>query len=175
MGTLRLTLLRHGQAQSVDSCAEDFERALTRRGHIEAGEIAARLLHRDLIPDLILVSPAERAWATASIVADTCALDTRQLLCARELYLANPESTWSLLTRHPAVVARPAALAHIMICGHNPGLSQLASRFGPKPQRRELPTAGLATAYWHHAAWVTVQPEMAQGCDLDDPESMADL
>ena len=33
-----------------------------------------------------------------------------------------------------------------------PGLSQVASRLGPKPQRRTLPTAGLATAVWHQRA-----------------------
>ena len=89
--------------------------------------------------------------------------------CARELYLATPETTWRLLAK------RDAKLAHIMICGHNPGLSQLASRFGPKPQRRELPTAGIATAIWHDAHWDTLEPENAISCELDDPESTADL
>ena len=97
MGTRRLTLLRHGKAQSIDSCAEDFERALTRRGCIEVQEMATRMVYRDLIPDLILVSPAERAWATAEIVAEACELDTKQVQCARELYLATPETTWRLL------------------------------------------------------------------------------
>ena len=169
MGTRRLTLLRHGKAQSIDSCAEDFERALTRRGSIEAQEMGARIVYRDLVPDLILVSPAERAWATAEIIAEACELDTKQVQCARELYLATPEATWRLLTRCDA------ALRHIMICGHNPGLSQIASRFGPKPQARELPTAGIASAVWHNANWETLQPESAISCDVDDPESMADL
>jgi phosphohistidine phosphatase len=169
VGTRRLTLLRHGKAQPIDACAEDFERALTRRGSVEAHEMAARIVHRDLIPDLILVSPAERAWATAEIIADACDLDAKQVQCARELYLASPETTWRLLAR------RDARLRHIMICGHNPGLSQLASRLGPKPQARELPTAGLASAVWHNAEWHTLQPESAISCDLDDPESMADL
>lgn len=169
MGTRRLTLLRHGKAQSIDSCAEDFERALTRRGSIEAREMAHRIVYRDLVPDLILVSPAERAWATAEIVAETCELESKQVQCARELYLASPETTWRLLGK------RDTALGHIMICGHNPGLSQIASRLGPKPQRRELPTAGIATALWHEAQWSTLQPEMADVCELDDPESMADL
>jgi phosphohistidine phosphatase len=169
VGTRRLTLLRHGKAQSIDACAEDFERALTRRGIIEAREMAARIVYRDLIPDLILVSPAERAWATAEIIASACELDDKQVQCARELYLANPETTWRLLAR------RGAALGHILICGHNPGLSEVASRFGPKPQRRELPTAGIATAVWHNAQWTTLQPESAVSCELDDPESMADL
>jgi phosphohistidine phosphatase len=134
VGTRRLTLLRHGKAQSIDACAEDFERTLTRRGIIEAREMAMRIVYRDLIPDLILVSPAERAWATAEIVAAACELDAKQVQCARELYLATPEATWRLLN------GRDAALRHIMICGHNPGLSQIASRLGPKPQARELPT-----------------------------------
>ncbi len=169
MGTRRLTLLRHGKAQSIDSCAEDFERALTRRGCIEVQEMAARIVYRDATPDLILVSPAERAWATAEIVAAACELDARQIQCARELYLATPETTWRLLSRCNA------AVHHIMICGHNPGLSQIASRFGPKPQARELATAGIASAVWHNAQWQTLQAESAISCDLDDPESMADL
>ena len=168
MGTHRLTLLRHGKAQSVDACAEDYERALTRRGSIEARDMAMRIVYRDLIPDLILVSPAERAWATAEIVAEACGLDDKQVQCARELYLATPETTWRLLAR------RDPGLSHIMICGHNPGLSQIASRLGPKPCQRKLPTAGIASAVWHNASWETLQPESAISCDLDDPENMED-
>jgi phosphohistidine phosphatase len=169
VGTRRLTLLRHGKAQSIDACAEDFERALTHRGTIEAREMATRIVHRGLIPDLLLVSPAERAWATAEIVAAACELDAKQVQCARELYLATPEATWRLLK------GRDSTLRHIMICGHNPGLSQIASRLGPKPLLRELPTAGIASAVWHDSLWQTLQPESAISCDLDDPESMADL
>jgi phosphohistidine phosphatase len=169
VGTRRLTLLRHGQAQAADSCPEDFERALTRRGSIEAREIAARIVHRNLIPDLILVSPAERAWTTAEIIASTCELDAKQVQCARELYLATPETTWRILAR------RDPGLRHILICGHNPGLSQVASRLGPHPQRRELPTGGLITAIWLNASWDTLEPETAASCELDDPESLADL
>jgi phosphohistidine phosphatase len=164
VGPRRLTLLRHGQAQPIDSCAEDFERELTRRGIIEAQEIAQRILQRNLIPDLILVSPAERAWSTAEIVAAACELDAKQIQGARELYLATPEATWRVLAN------RAGSLKHIMICGHNPGLSQIASRLGPKPQTRELPTGGIATAHWHNADWATLQPESAESCELDDPE-----
>jgi phosphohistidine phosphatase len=169
VGTRRLTLLRHGKAQSIDACAEDFERTLTRRGCIEAREMAMRIVHRDLIPDLILVSPAERAWATAEIIAEACELDAKQMQCARELYLGTPEATWRLLARCDD------RLSHVMICGHNPGLSQIASRLGPTPSPRELSTAGIASAVWYNARWETLQPETAVSCELDDPEDMADL
>ena len=153
----------------MDSCPEDFERALTRRGGVEAREMATRILHRDLVPDLILVSPAERAWSTAAIVAGVCEVDAKRIECARELYLASRETIWQLATRCAA------AHRHVLICGHNPGLSEVVSRFGPTPQRRDLPTAGLATAVWRLGSWATLQPETAFSTELDDPESMADL
>jgi phosphohistidine phosphatase len=117
----------------------------------------------------LLVSPAERAWATAEIIAAACELDPKQIQCARELYLGSPETTWRLLAH------RAASLHHIMICGHNPTLSQIASRFGPKPQRRELATAGIATAVWHGGEWQTLQPESADSCELEDPDSTDEL
>jgi len=169
VGTRRLTLLRHGKAEAADACAEDFERALTHRGVIEAQKMAACLVQRNLIPDLLLVSPAERAWATAEIIAAACELDPKQIRCARELYLGSPETAWRLLG------GCAASLRHIMICGHNPTLSQIASRFGPAPQRRELPTAGIATAAWRSGDWQTLQPESADNCELEDPESVDEL
>jgi phosphohistidine phosphatase len=169
VGTRRLTLLRHGKAEAANAYPEDFERPLTHRGGIEAQEMGTRLLHRNLAPDLILVSPAERAWATAQIIAAACELDAKQVECARELYLATPEKAWRLLAH------RSASLHHILICGHNPTLSQIASHFGPKPALRELPTAGMASALWHHAEWASLQPEWADSCELDDPESAPEI
>jgi len=167
---LTLTLLRHGEAQPIDSCPEDFERALTKRGTAQAKEMAARLARKGLIPDLILASPAERAWATASLVAAACELDAKQIQCARELYLAEPETIWRLVTE------RHAHLTHVLICGHNPGLSQIVSRLGPKRQLRDLSTAGLATAVWQGTAavWASLQPETAHSCEFDDPEQLPD-
>jgi phosphohistidine phosphatase len=167
MGTRRLTLLRHGQAHAVDSTAEDFERTLTRRGIAEATEMAARIVQRGLIPDLILVSPAERAWNTASLVAAACGLEGNKLRCARELYLAAPETLWRL------VMASSAATLHLMICGHNPGLSQIASRLGPHPRPLDLATAGMVTAVWSALDWAQLQPETASSSDADDPDTTA--
>jgi phosphohistidine phosphatase len=170
LGTRRLTLLRHGQAQPLDACADDFERPLTRRGGFEAREMGKRIVHRDLVPDLILASPAERAWATAEIIAEACELDEDQIQAARELYMGTPETIWRQLTRCDS------AICHVLICGHNPGLSQVASRLGPTPKRLELATGGLATVVWNSQAnWDVLQPETASTCELDDPESMTDL
>jgi len=169
VGNRRLTLLRHGHAQAQDATTEDFERTLTRRGNAEAEEMGKRLVARGLVPDLIVVSPAERAWATAQVVAEICELDPKFIQCARELYLASPETLWRIAQR------TPLSCDHVLLCGHNPSLSQVASRLGPRPQKRELPTAGIATALWTSTRWESLQPESAGACELDDPESLADL
>jgi phosphohistidine phosphatase len=168
MGSLRLTLFRHAQAQPIHSCPEDFERVLTRRGISDAQDMASRLLRRGLIPDLILASPAERTWTTASILAGILDIDESRIQCVRELYQATAETAWRLLTR-------PWEAGHVLVCGHNPGLSHLASRFGPTPEPHDLPTAAFASAVWHDAHWETLEPEAADECELDDPESVADL
>ena len=67
MGSRRLTLLRHGKAEAVDAYPEDYERPLTHRGCIEAQEMASRLVKRNLVPDLILVSPARSEEHTSEL------------------------------------------------------------------------------------------------------------
>jgi phosphohistidine phosphatase SixA len=84
------------------------------------------------------------------------------------LYLATPEATWRLIGR------RDPAQRHILIVGHNPGLSQVASRFGPAPQRRNLPTGGLVTAVWVNTPWDAMQPETASSAEFVDPDSALD-
>jgi phosphohistidine phosphatase len=168
LGARRLTLLRHGHAESPDLWPEDFERPLTKRGSTEVQEMAQRLVQREWIPDLILVSPAERTWATAQIVAAACELEETQLHCVRELYLATAETIWQLVSR------QSASTQHILICGHNPGLSALASGFGHPPRTRELPTAGVAMTQWPDTHWNALSPRSALTCELDDPEKQAD-
>jgi phosphohistidine phosphatase len=169
MGARRLTLLRHGNAESPDLWAEDFERPLTKEGRAEAAEMARRLQQRDWIPALILVSPAERTWSTAQILMQILGLDEKQVRAERELYLATPETIWQIIAR------QPAGVQHLLVCAHNPGLSALASRFGRKPRRHDLPTAGLAMTRWPDTPWEALSPRSALDCEYDDPDSIAAL
>ena len=165
----RVTLLRHGEAQAPDSCPEDFERALTRHGANEARAIGERILRRNLIPDLILVSPAERAWSTAEIVAAACELDAKQLQCARELYLRDAGK--DLETARPAGFVAPS---HPHLRAQS-GLEPAREPPGADPHPARAGHAALATAVWLHGEWDTLQPETAAACELDDPESSIDF
>ncbi|HUY83261.1 MAG TPA: histidine phosphatase family protein [Steroidobacteraceae bacterium] len=158
----RLTLLRHGHAHSaVDG--EDRMRTLTPRGVREVEEMAQRLRTRDWIPELIVASPAARTWASAEIVARACGMGPRALRRAEALYGADAAAIWSI------VAGCEPRIRHLLICGHNPGLSELASRFGPRPRLRRLPTAGLASAAWNDADWQALEAGDAAHCESDEP------
>jgi len=163
----RLTLIRHGSAESPDLWPEDFERPLTKRGLAEVREMARRMLGRREIPDLVLASPAERTWSTALILARALDLDDRQVRCERTLYLGAAEGIWTLVSQQRETAR------HLLICGHNPGLSDLASRLGHMPRRHELPPAGTVLATWPDLSWDALSPRSALHSDYDDPEKPA--
>jgi phosphohistidine phosphatase len=130
--------------------------------------MALRLKRGDRVPDVILVSPAERTWSSAQIIAEICELGEEQIRCERELYLATADAVWQVVSR------QKSSLFHILVCGHNPSLSDLASRFGPKQKKRGLTTAGIATAVWPEGHWDSISPRSAVSCELDDPETADD-
>ncbi len=183
MGSRRLILLRHGQAQPEDAKTPDFERVLTPRGAREAAEAGRHLVSEGWKPDWIIVSPAARTLATAGIVAEHCGIDGALIETARELYQASEQTIWRIICACAAargaaapgasasgVAARAASrIGCLLVCGHNPGLSQLASRLGAKQERRGLPTAGIATALWPHGDWHDLRPEGARHLEVFAP------
>ncbi|HUA90680.1 MAG TPA: histidine phosphatase family protein [Steroidobacteraceae bacterium] len=144
----RLTLMRHGDARWKDSAQSDLERPLNRRGTVAAEAMARRLLELELLPDLLLVSPARRAQQTADIVARELALPARRVLREENLYLA---SAGDLLAAAHQTGPR---VAHLMVIAHNPGLSDLLRMLAPADaQARSLGTAALCSLTFECEAW----------------------
>ena len=65
----RLMLLRHAKTERAEPGERDRDRKLMKRGRADAPAIGAYMAHHDLVPDLALVSPAERAQETWALVA----------------------------------------------------------------------------------------------------------
>jgi phosphohistidine phosphatase len=113
-----LILLRHGKAETTSGAGGDFERGLTERGKNDSAMIGQALARAGLAPDLVLVSPARRAVETWE--AARPAFPNAKVAPARELYHARPAAL------EEAIEAAGAAVASLMIIGHNPGLHELA-------------------------------------------------
>lgn len=130
----RLTLMRHADARWQDAGVPDLERPLSRRGTAAAESMGRRLLELELVPDLLIASPARRTQQTAEIVARELALPPRRLLREESLYLASAHEM--LRTVHGS----GPRIAHLFMIAHNPGLSELLQLLVPEDER------GLATA-----------------------------
>jgi phosphohistidine phosphatase len=131
----RLTILRHAHASDAAPGSQDFERPLSVNGEAQACAAAAAL-SKVSPPDRLRVSPALRTRQTAMIVREL-AFPGLEAQFAPELYLASCEK---LVLE---VATTPSSCDHLMLVGHNPGLSELAELWSSDPDFQ-----GLSTAEW---------------------------
>ena len=120
---MKLFLLRHGLAvePGTSGCTRDSERPLTPEGRRKIRRVAGALARLDLKPDAILTSPYVRAHQTAEIVAATLRLNKRLHLCQD---LASGGDVNKLIG---GINRRFANAVSVMLVGHEPDLSRLAS------------------------------------------------
>src|SRR5690606_6339952 len=89
-------------------------------------------------PSLIMSSPAVRAWATAKLVARAISYPLEFLHREERLYLAGLDQLLEVLAE------QDAGFNSIVIVGHNPGLTELASYLLPGVTD-DIPTCGLVS------------------------------
>ena len=110
-------LLRHADAE-LDA-PSDLERALSKKGHLQAETLAQWFPSYRCRPNLILSSTAIRAWQTAEPIA--AALRVECLPCPWARPGMSPESAIENLESY-------ASLENLMLVGHQPDLSLLAAQ-----------------------------------------------
>ncbi|MDB6089785.1 MAG: hypothetical protein JWN85_2569 [Gammaproteobacteria bacterium] len=161
----RLTLMRHGDAQWKDPEVTDFARPLNRRGSAEAEAMARRLAELTLIPDLLIASPARRTQQTAEIVARELALGPRNIRYEEALYLGGARDILKL------VHAIGPRVPHLMIIGHNPGISELAHLLAPGGEIGGLATAAICTITVDTDQWSAAAPSFVRDVLNETPPS----
>lgn len=143
----RLTLMRHAEARWQDATLSDLERPLNKRGRAAAEAMARRLKTLGLLPDLLLVSPALRTRQSAEILVRELELPARRLVLEEKLYLAGAVE---LLRIAHATAPR---ITHLLLLGHNPGLSELAGELAPQADGEGLATAALCSISFSCERW----------------------
>jgi phosphohistidine phosphatase len=130
-----LLLLRHAKSDRDNPQLADHDRPLNKRGKGDAPRMGRLLQDEDLLPDLILVSTAQRARDTAQamVAATTFA---GEITARHDFYLAGPEAYFRVLRDVPDTYRR------VMVVGHNPGLEALLEHL--TGTATTLPTAALA-------------------------------
>jgi phosphohistidine phosphatase len=161
----RLSLVRHANAEH-DSDVRDFERPLSRKGRGEAEEVAKRFLERGRVPDLILTSAALRTRETAEIFARILNVPPRLLQAEDSLYLADGDHILA------SIRAMGPRVGHLMVIGHNPGISAAAISLAPEVVTTDLPTCGTLTANVTCAKWSLIDRRGVSDAERDSPKKL---
>jgi len=160
----RLTLIRHANAEQ-DADVRDFERPLSKRGLAEAQEVARRFQERGFKPDLILLSAAVRTRETAETFARELGVGARLLQADDSLYLADGEHILSIIR---GIGPR---VSHLMVIGHNPGISAAAISLAPEAVTSDLPTCGTLTMIVNCATWNLIDRRSVRDAEQDAPSA----
>jgi phosphohistidine phosphatase len=166
--TKRLSLVRHANAEQ-DGDVRDFERPLSRKGQNEALEMARRFQERGLVPDLILASAAVRTRETAETFARVLGVASRLLQADDSLYLADGDHILG------AIRAIGPRVSHLMVIGHNPGISAVAISLAPEAVSNDLPTCGTLTMRVACAKWSLIDRRCVRDTERDSPRKFFDF
>ena len=130
-----LILMRHGKSSFKNDGKKDQKRPLNKRGEKNAAQMGELLKERELVPQIILCSSADRARQTAKIVTKIIGYEG-EIKYSKKLYMAEADEILKVVRN------LPDELEKVMVIGHNPGLESLIPMLTEKIEG--LPSAGVA-------------------------------
>ena len=122
---MRVMLLRHAKSKKAQGGMSDHARRLKGRGKSDAPVIGAYMARHELIPDLVLVSTAERARQTWERLATALPAPPRVVYEDR-LYNAGADAIIALVKGTAGGPAGPAGPGSPRYLSHPVGLQALA-------------------------------------------------
>jgi len=149
-------LLRHAKSSWADSDLADRDRPLAPRGWRAARAMAAHLEEREILPDLVLCSPARRTRETLDGISESVA--GARVEIDEGLYGADAREILHRIQR------LPPTSDSVLIIGHNPGLEEVAELLltpgghdaSLDQMQEKYPTGALAT-FVAPGAWSEVE------------------
>ncbi|MDP2902159.1 MAG: histidine phosphatase family protein [Methylovulum sp.] len=136
-----LWLLRHGKSdRELDVI--DFDRPLKKRGKKAARRVGVWMKQQAYIPDVVISSPAKRAYDTATLAYSAIGGDERDIRQDKRLYFQGIGLLKMVLAECAGECKR------VLLVGHNPDFEALLINLvgaGNVPDEDKLlPTAALA-------------------------------
>lgn len=128
--------IRHAKSSWADMSLRDFDRPLNKRGKRDAPFMAEKMNSFGIKPDLIISSPANRAYTTAKYFAAAMDIKASEIVQEENIYEAYPSAVFKIIQRLPSVINT------IFIFGHNPAFTMIANSF-EGAYLDNVPTCGI--------------------------------
>ena len=145
-----LLIIRHGKASVDYNNISDIDRPLKERGIIDVYNMANRIKDKNIIPNKIITSSANRALHTATIFARVLNISTLDIDNIEELYLAEPETIFNIINQ------LDDNIESLMIVGHNPTFTDLANYF-TENYIDNLPPSGIVGLKFETQSWSKIK------------------
>lgn len=141
-----LLLIRHAKSSWDNPTLSDFERPLNKRGKKDSPEMGKRLKLQQIIPDLLLSSPAERALATCHAIANEIGYAKSKIRTDRNLYHAEDAEILRIIQ------SLDNTYSCVWIVGHNPGLTDFVNLVADATIEN-IPTCGVVACTLQIQSW----------------------
>lgn len=142
----KLLIIRHAKSDWNNPELRDFDRPLNERGERNAPDMARRLIKNELVPQLLVSSPAVRALSTAQLFADEFGYERTSIVQEPQIYEARSSTLLEIINGFDNHID------FIALFGHNPGVSHLASKL-TDAQFFDLPTCGVVLIKFPFDDW----------------------
>ncbi len=149
-----LFLIRHAKSSWEHPGIRDFDRPLNERGLYEAPLMAQLLVGEGVQPDLLVSSPAKRAWTTAIFFATALGLSEEDIRRELDIYEADPPDIFQIIAK------LPDAASTVFLFGHNPTFTDVANRFAEK-HIENVPTCGIIRIESDADSWAAFDEDNA--------------
>ena len=141
-----LYLIRHAKSSWEDSNQTDFERPLDDRGLRDAPLMAKLLNKKNVVPDLLISSPAFRALSTAEIFVNQLDYSKSNIKTDERIYEATMRDLTDVVREIDDVNET------VLLFGHNPGITNFANLVGDKIING-MPTCSIAGVELDITSW----------------------
>lgn len=148
-----LILVRHSKSSWDNIELTDKKRPLSQRGLRDAPFMGEILKEQSVMPDLIISSPAERAFSTARLIAEKLNYPPNEIEIDNEIYRAIYKDLYK------AAKHLNKKLKTVMIVGHNPELTEFLSSL-TNAYVDDIPTTGICIVKLNISEWT----EICEGC-----------
>ena len=158
----KLFLIRHAKSDWSDNTLKDFDRGLNARGLKDAPFMGKLLKGRNIIPDLIISSPALRTKLTIEILLKEMTLE-QEIIYDESIYEA------PFLNLKKVVDMIDDQFNTVFLVGHNPGLCDFANSLCNE-SFENIPTCGIVELDFNTNFWSDISKENSKLISFEYPK-----
>ncbi len=157
----KVYIIRHAKSSWKDTTLDDFDRPLNKRGRRDAPFMGKKLKKQNIVPDIILASPALRSKITAEVIAKKVKY-FKDIVFDKSLYESSVSELYSALIK----IDDENSIAFLF--GHNTGINMFVETFVGLYEN--IPTCGVVEIEFDCDSWKDITKQNAKLVSFDYPK-----